>query len=58
MKVDINEYTPHKVSIVICLGCYKRWVSVRPVHTRLKELECPQCHKTGLTIETGETIDD
>ncbi len=56
--IDIAENTPHKVSVVICLGCLKRFVSVRPVKTLLKDLECPQCHKRGFVIETGETIDE
>lgn len=56
--VDINEMTLHKVSEVICIGCHKRWVAVRPVSCRLVNLECPQCRKSGLVIETGETIDD
>jgi hypothetical protein len=25
--------------------------------TLLKDLECPQCHKQGYVIETGEIID-
>jgi Zn finger protein HypA/HybF involved in hydrogenase expression len=45
----------HKVSQVICVGCFKRWIAARPVDTRLDELECPQCHRIGLAIETGET---
>ena len=56
--VDINELIPHKVSEVICIGCQKRWVAVRPVSSRLVNLMCPQCHNIGLVIETGETFDD
>ena len=48
----INE---QKVSEVICLRCYKRWKAVRPVQTRLDELECPNCGYSGYAIETGET---
>lgn len=44
-----------KVSEVICLRCYKRWKAVRPVQTRLDELECPNCGYSGYAIETGET---
>ena len=54
--LDINENTPHKVSEVICVGCGKRWIAVRPSQTLLKDLECPQCHKQGFVIETGEEI--
>lgn len=45
----------NKVSQVICLGCFRRWIAARPVETRLDQLECPACHKIGLAIETGET---
>ena len=55
---EVEENTPHKVSVVICLKCLKRWVSVRPVKTLLKDLECPNCGKIESVIETGETIKD
>ena len=45
----------NKVSEVICLSCYRRWVAARPTETRLNLLECPSCHTQGLAIETGET---
>lgn len=54
--IDINENKPHKVSEVICIGCCKRWIAVRPQGVLLKELECPQCHTIGRVIETGEDI--
>ena len=53
----IDENLPHKTSGVVCLGCLKRWIAVRPTATPLKDLECPQCHKQGYVIETGEIID-
>ena len=46
----------HKVSQVICLSCYRRWIAARPTETRLDELECPTCHNQGTAIETGETL--
>jgi len=55
--VNFDEYIPHKVSEVICVKCGKRWISVRPTVTLLKELECPQCHEQGFVIETGEEIE-
>lgn len=55
-EIDINANVPHKVSEVVCLSCLKRWISVRPVGTRLTELECPCCHKQGFAIETGEVF--
>ena len=57
-QIDINENQPHKVSEVNCLSCLKRWIAVRPVVTRLIELECPYCYKQGYVIETGEVIKD
>lgn len=48
----VNE---HKVSQVICLSCFRRWIAARPIDTRLDELECPDCHQQGTAIETGET---
>lgn len=54
--IDIIKNKPHKVSEVICVKCYHRWVSVRPIETLLKELECPLCKTNGNVIETGEII--
>ena len=56
--IDLDEKRPHKVSEVICLKCLNRWISVRPVGTLLKDLQCPRCGWKGCTIETGEEIDD
>lgn len=55
--IDIEANLPHKVSEVICVKCGKRWISVRPEKTLLKELECPKCG-AGFVIETGEEVDD
>lgn len=44
-----------KVSEVICLRCYARWIAARPMETRLSDLECPTCRGIGYAIETGET---
>jgi Zn finger protein HypA/HybF involved in hydrogenase expression len=52
MMLIIND---SKVSQVICLGCFRRWIAARPVETRLDQLECPTCREIGLAIETGET---
>ena len=56
--VDNYEKKPHVVSEVVCLKCLKRWISVRPEETLLKNLECPQCGEIGFAIETGEVIND
>ena len=53
----IEANLPHKVSEVVCLTCLKRWISVRPESTLLKQLQCPACKKIGFVIETGEAVD-
>jgi Zn finger protein HypA/HybF involved in hydrogenase expression len=45
----------NKVSQVICLKCFRRWIAARPTETMLDELECPSCGNQGYAIETGET---
>ncbi len=55
--VQLDEYRPHKVSEVICVRCGKRWISVRPAGTLLKEIECPECGE-GFVIETGEELEN
>lgn len=55
-EVDIDSLKPHKVSEVICIMCYARWISVRPSDTKLIDLQCPKCEAKGYTIETGETL--
>lgn len=58
MITDITSRMSHKFSEVICVKCGKRWISVRPSFTLLKELECPSCHLIGYTVETGENVQD
>ena len=53
---SIDDARPHKVSEVICVKCGHRWIAVRPEYTKLRELECPNCHLQGYAIETGEEI--
>jgi len=55
--IDINANEPHKVSEVICVHCGWRWIAVRHVKTRLKDLECPDCRNRGKVIETGEILE-
>ena len=57
MVIELESKRPHKTSEVICVACCKRWIAVRPDITLLKELECPECHKQGAVIETGEAIE-
>lgn len=54
--IDINKNQPHAVSEVICVRCCKRWISVRPNETLLKQIKCPNCGK-GAVVETGQPIE-
>lgn len=55
---DVLEASlPHTLSEVICIRCYHRWIAIRPVGTKLKNIECPRCGP-GAVIETGENIDN
>lgn len=54
--VGIESRKPHSVSEVICVKCGKRWVSVRPLNTLLKKLECENCG-AGYVIETGQVLE-
>lgn len=61
--IDITENEPHKVSEVVCLKCLKRWIAVRHIDTKLKDLECGWCKSkwfsgTGYVIETGEILNE
>lgn len=57
LQDKIDEKLPHMVSEVICVRCCNRWISVRPVGTLLKDLECETCKQAGAVIETGQEID-
>ena len=52
MPILING---QKVSEVICLYCYRRWIAARETDVNLRDLECPTCGNQGYAIETGET---
>lgn len=52
--IEANKATAY--SEVICIGCGKRWVAVRPVSVLLKEIHCINCGP-GKVIETGQPID-
>ena len=55
--IGIESRQPHQVSEVICVKCGKRWISVRPQETLLKELECENCG-AGYVVETGQNLED
>ena len=46
----------YKVSEVICVKCWTRWLAARPGSVHLSELECAGCGETGGVIETGEVL--
>ena len=52
----IDENKPHEVSEVICIKCGRRWISVRPKDTLLKDIECPNCG-AGSVIKTGQDLE-
>ena len=54
--ISIDAKYPHAVSEVICCRCGKRWISVRPEKTLLKDLECENCGQ-GYVIETGQVLE-
>lgn len=54
--VRIKTYEPCKFSEVVCLKCLHRQISVRPVGTLLKTLQCAECGEQGYIIETGEEL--
>lgn len=53
--LHIEQALPQRISMVICLKCYKRWIAQRPVETMLEDLECRVCGQ-GFVIETGEQL--
>ena len=56
--VDLNAFKPHVVCELICVRCVKRWISVRPVGTLLKNMECPHCLAIGGVIMTGQPLEE
>jgi len=54
---DIVEGMLHKRSETICVKCGHRVISVRPVHVKLKNLQCSGCMQVGFMIETGEVFE-
>ena len=56
--VDIDANEPHEVAEVICVRCYYRFVAVMREYAPLKDLECPNCKKTGAIIKTGQEYEE
>lgn len=55
--INIEANLPHTISEVICLKCLYKWISVRPIETRLKNIECPNCGR-GFVIEIGQSMEE
>jgi hypothetical protein len=56
--VEFERDLPHTVAEVICINCKKRWISVFPSDTLLKDLQCPGCLESGYVIMTGQPVED
>ena len=61
MIVDINDYRDQEkvdwtYKELLCIKCGYRWIGILPRMFRLIDVECPQCKKQGLTVDTGEDI--
>jgi hypothetical protein len=55
--IKFGESIPHIVQELMCIRCKKRFISVRPRDTWLKDLECPKCRKVGYIIATGQPLE-
>ena len=55
--IDIDANKPHEVGEVICVKCCNRYISARPLGTKLKDLDCENCGP-GFTIITGEYYEE
>lgn len=53
-----EDHFPHIVHEAMCVKCLHRWIDVRPQKSRLKDLECPNCHEKGYVINTGEDMEE
>jgi len=54
--IDIEANLPHEACELMCWHCGKRYIGLFPEQTLLKQLECPQCHRTGHMFKTGQTV--
>ena len=54
--IDFEANLPHEVCELMCWHCGKRYIGAFPEQTLLKQLECPQCHRTGYMFKTGQTV--
>ena len=56
--IDIEEYRSHTFFEAMCVECHHRWFAVVRSNVLLKKLECPLCHITGRSINTGQIMKD
>lgn len=56
MKDKIEADSPHYANETICVKCLHREISVYPVGTPLKILQCGGCFEHGYVILTGENV--
>lgn len=55
--VDIEDYFPHTVYFLVCLGCTKDWTGV--ARSDCKEIKCLYCESKnikGVTINVDDII--
>ena len=52
--IDIVEGKRHHTGHTICILCLNREMSIWPVGTNMKILECDRCGKTGGLILTND----
>lgn len=57
-KDEISQNEPHEVSELICVSCMYRYLGVYHHKALLKDMKCPNCHKLGGIIKTGQTLED
>lgn len=54
--VDFEANLPHEVKELICIDCKRRFIDVSPCGLVLKDMECPECGKSGYLICTGQDL--
>ena len=54
---EFDDYIPHEVKELICIGCKYRFIDVSPCGLVLKDMVCPECGKTGYLICTGQDLE-
>lgn len=53
INIEDYRYDPHVSDELVCISCRHRGMHCWPVDVYLKNLECPQCHRTGTLVGTG-----